>query len=79
MIVNSTLYIYIFFLFSQVLHGDIDQILMNSLHCLLNFEIGGLDCPVNTRVNILCPLSTHKTVLFCNALDHVTYSVVSGQ
>ena len=30
----------------QVLHGNIDQTLVKSLHGLLNFEIGGLDCRV---------------------------------
>jgi len=30
----------------QVLHGNIDQTLVNSLHGLLNFEIGGLDSRV---------------------------------
>ena len=29
-----------------VLHENIDQTLVNSLHALLNFEIGGLDCCV---------------------------------
>ena len=31
-----------------VLHENIDQTLMNLLHCLLNCEIGGLDCSVIT-------------------------------
>jgi len=31
--------------------GDIDQ---NSLHGLLNFDIGGLDCHVITTVYIAC-------------------------
>jgi len=31
-----------------VLHGNIDQTLVNSFHDLLNFEIGGLDCLVMT-------------------------------
>jgi len=31
-----------------LLHGNIDQTLVNSLHCLLNFEISGLDCRVIT-------------------------------
>jgi len=30
----------------QVLHGNIDQTLANSLHGLQNFEIGGLDSRV---------------------------------
>jgi len=28
---------------SLLLHGNIDQTLMNSLHCMLIFEIGGLE------------------------------------
>ena len=31
-----------------ILHENIDQTLMNSLHGLLNVEIGGLDCSVIT-------------------------------
>jgi len=31
-----------------ILHGNIDQTLKNSMHGLLNFEIGGLDCLVIT-------------------------------
>ena len=31
-----------------LLHGNIDQTLVNSLHGLLNFEISGLDCRVIT-------------------------------
>jgi len=34
---------------------------MISLHGLLNFEIGGLDCRVITAEYILCPLYTHVT------------------
>jgi len=34
----------------QVLYGNIDQTLVNSLHSLLNFEIGGLDRLVIRRV-----------------------------
>ena len=41
-----------------VLYTNIDQKLMNSLHGLLNCEIGGLDCHViiteyNTRVHCI--------------------------
>ena len=32
----------------NLLHGNIDQALVNSLHGLLNCEIGGLDCRVIT-------------------------------
>ena len=53
---------------------------MNSLHSLLNCEIGGLDCLVITteyRTSVHC---IHKLLhLFCNTLVHVIYSVVSGQ
>ena len=37
-----------------VLHGNIDQTLVNSLHNLLNFEIGELDCRVITTKYISC-------------------------
>jgi len=32
-----------------LLHRNIDQTLVNSLHNLLDFEIGGLDCRINTK------------------------------
>jgi len=34
----------------QLLYTNIDQTLMNSLHGILNCEIGGLDCRVITTV-----------------------------
>jgi len=52
---------------------------MNSLHRLLNCEIGGLDCHVITteyRTRVHC---LHMYHIFGNALVHVIYSVVSGQ
>jgi len=52
---------------------------VNSLHGILNCEIGGLDCRIITteyRTRVLC---IHIYNLFYNALVHVTYSVVSGQ
>ena len=58
---------------------NIDQTLVNSLHRLLNCEIGGLDCRVITteyRTRVHCK---HMYHLFLNALVHVIYSVVSGQ
>ena len=64
---------------SKVLHGNIDQTLVNSLHRLLNSEIGGLDCRVITteyRTRVRC---IHMLHLFYNALVHVIYSWVSGQ
>ena len=51
----------------------------NSLHRLLNCEIGGLDCHVITteyKTRVQC---THMCHLFCNTLVHMIYSVVSGQ
>ena len=61
-----------------LLYGNVDQTLMNSLHGLMNCEIGGLDWCVITeyipRVHCI-----HMLHLFCNALVHVIYSVVSGQ
>ena len=62
-----------------VLYTNIDQKLVNSLHRLLNCEIGGLDCCVITteyRARVDCIPMYH---LFCNALVHVMYSTVSGQ
>ena len=52
---------------------------MNSLHRLLNCEIGVLDCRVITidhRTRVHC---IHMYHLFCNALVHLIYSGVSGQ
>ena len=62
-----------------MLHTNIDQAPVNSLHGLLKCEIGGLDCRVITteyRTRVHC---IHMYHLFCNALTHVSYSVVSGQ
>ena len=64
---------------TEVLYTHIDQTLVNSLHGLLNCEIGGLDCHVITteyRTRVQC---IHMQHLFCNALVHVIYSVVLGQ
>jgi len=63
---------------TSVLYRNIDQTLVNSLHRLLNCGIGGLDVHVitteyRTRVNHI-----HMYHLFCNALVHVIYSLVSG-
>ena len=61
------------------LYTNIDQTLMNSLHGLLNCEIGGLDCHVYVqryRTRVHCIYMYH---LFCNALVHVIYSRVPGQ
>ena len=56
-----------------VLYTNIDQKVVNSLHGLLNCEIGGLDCLClcfttenSTRVHCI-----HMYHLFCNALVHV--------
>jgi len=52
---------------------------VNPLHALLNCEIGELDCRVITteyRTRVYC---IHMLHLFCYALIHVIYSVVSGQ
>jgi len=62
-----------------ILYTHIDQTLVNSLHRLLNCEIGGLYChgirtEYRTRVDCI-----HMEHLFCNALVHVIYSGVSGQ
>jgi len=62
-----------------VLHGNNDQTLVNPLHGQLDFEIGGLDCPLftteyRTHVNWI-----HKKHLFCNESVLVIYFVVLGQ
>ena len=51
----------LFIYLSTLLHGDIDQTLVNSFHSLLNCEIGGLDSRVkyHNRVYISCHLNTH--------------------
>jgi len=63
----------------KVLYTNIDRTLVNSLHRLLNCEIGGLDCRVSTteyRTRVHC---IHMYHLFCDALVCVIYSEVSGQ
>jgi len=62
-----------------LLHTNIDQTLVDSLHGLSNGKIGGLDCHVitteySTRVHCI-----HMYHLLCNTLVHVIYSGVSGQ
>jgi len=42
----STYYSRFDFALFVILHGNIDQTLVNSLHRLLKSEIGGLDCRV---------------------------------
>jgi len=59
-----------------VLYTNKDQTLVNSLHRLLNCEIGGLVCHVITTQYIT---RVHCIHLFCNALVHVIYFLVSGQ
>jgi len=61
------------------LYTNIDQTLVNSLHGLLNCEIGGLDCHVITIEYITRVQCIHMYHLFCNAVVHAIYSVVSGQ
>ena len=56
-----------------------DQKLVNSLHEVLNCEIGGLDCRVITteyRTRLQC---IHMKQLLYNTLVHGIYSVVSVQ
>jgi len=52
---------------------------VNSLHGLLNCEIGGLDCRIITKEYRARVHYIHMYHLFCNALVHVIYSVVSDQ
>jgi len=61
------------------LYTNIDQTLVNSLHELLNCEIGGLDCRVITTEYRTRVHGIHMYHLFCDALDHVIYLGVSGQ
>ena len=58
---------------AYILYANIDRTLVNSLHGLLNCEIGGLDCHVITTEYIT---RVHVTPIF-NALVHVNHSVVS--
>jgi len=43
----------------MLVHGNIDQTLVNSLHGLLNCEIGGLDCRVITTEYRTCVHCIH--------------------
>ena len=61
------------------MYTNIDETLVNSLHGLLNCEIGGLDCRVITTEYRTCVHCKHMYHLFCNVLVHVIYSGVSGQ
>ena len=42
----------------MLMHENTDQTLVNSLHGLLNFEIGGLDSCYYNRAHTSCPLYT---------------------
>ena len=62
-----------------LLYTHIDQTLVNSLHRMLNCEIGGLDRHAITteyRTRVHC---IHLLHLFCNAFVHVIYSGVYDQ
>jgi len=48
-------------IYIKVLYENIDQTLMNSLHSLVNFEIGGLYCLVIQQSIYLVSLNTHVT------------------
>ena len=68
---NIAVYLYI-------LHRNIDNTLVNSLHGLLNCEMGGLECRVITtcteyRTHAHC---IHMYHLICNVLVHVIYSII---
>ena len=59
----------------DVLYGNIDQTLVNSLCGMLNFEIGGLDCRVITteyRRQSIEPVSIVHT---CNTYFVVHWSI----
>ena len=61
------------------MYTNIDQKLVNSLHGLLNCEMGGLDCRVITTEYREHVSTVYKCNTYCNALVPVIYSVVSGQ
>ena len=63
----------------NIWYTNIDQKLVNSLHRLLNCEIGGLDCRVITTEYRTRAHCIHMYHLFCNEVVHVIYSEVSGQ
>ena len=64
----------------KFVHGNTDQTLVNSLHRLLNSEIGGLMCHVITTEYRTCVHCIHVMYhLLCDALVNVIYFVVSGQ
>jgi len=67
------------FALNVALYTNIDQKLVNSLHGLLNYEIGGLEWRIITTEYRTCVQCIHLYHLFCNALVHVIYSLVSGQ
>ena len=52
----------------DILYRNIDQTLVNSLHGLLNCEIGRLDCRVITTEYRPCVHCIHMLHLFCNDL-----------
>ena len=56
-----------------VLYINIDQTLVNSLHGLLNCEIGGLDYHVITTEYRTRVHRIHMYHLYCNALVDVIY------
>jgi len=57
--------------FAIVLYTNIDQTLVNSLHGLMNCEIGGLDCRVITteyRTRVHCIHRSHLFVMHWSVL-----------
>jgi len=66
--------------YMQLLHGNIDQTLVNSLHGLLNFETGELDCRVITTEYLSRFNKSTCNTYLCYSLFHIKFiSVVSGQ
>ena len=61
------------------MYTNIDQKLGNSLHGLLNCDIGWLDCRVITTNHRTCVHCIHMYHQMCNALVHVIFSRVFGQ
>ena len=63
-------------LLTGVLYTNIDQTLVNSLHRLLNCELGGLDCHVIITEYRTRGYCIHMLHLFCNALVQVFFGSI---
>jgi len=61
----------------RILHGNIDQTLVNYLHGLLSYELGRLYYRVIIIKYITCVRCVYMLNIDCNALVHVIHSRVS--